>query len=87
MASYNDKTGSYELNMSDLYGTIGAFTWTYFSGKTWIEKIEIQSDSGKRKPAGNNSWYVIPVSSYGVVSNGSNQKRLLQLKMEYQPLE
>lgn len=38
MASYNDKTGSYELNMSDLYGTIGAFTWTYFSGKTWIEK-------------------------------------------------
>ena len=72
MASYNDKTGSYELNMSDLYGTIGEFTWTYFSGKTWIEKIEIQSDSGKRKPAGNNSWYVIPVSSYGVVSNGSN---------------
>ena len=72
MASYNDMTGAYELNMSDLYGTIGAFTWTYFSGKTWIEKIEIQSDSGKREPAGNNSWSVIPVSSYGVVSNGSN---------------
>lgn len=78
MATYNNETDMYELNKSNLYNPIGYmdknndYNYAIISGKVWIEKIEIQSDSGKREPAGDNDYAIVPISSYGVVSNGSD---------------
>lgn len=78
MAQYDKETDTYILNKSNLYDTVSCYDdnsnyhWTILSGKVWIEKIKIESESGYTKPHGDNSYENIPISSYGVVSNGSD---------------
>lgn len=79
MAKYDADTDSYVVDRSNLYDPFSEYiadTDTFrsiiVSGKVWIEKIEVESDSGKTKPLDNGYEEIIPVSSYGIVSEGSD---------------
>ncbi|MFR5186423.1 MAG: leucine-rich repeat protein [Agathobacter rectalis] len=79
MAEYDADTDSYVVDRSNLYDPFSEYiadTDTFrsiiVSGKVWIEKIEVESDSGKTKPLDNGYEEIIPVSSYGIVSKGSD---------------
>lgn len=78
MARYDKETDTYTLNKSNLYDSVSYYddnldyNWAILSGKVWIEKIKIESESGYTKPYGDNGYTIVPISSYGVVSNGSD---------------
>ena len=78
MARYDKETDTYILDESNIYPHVAYYddnldyNWAILSGKVWIEKIRIESESGYTKPHGDNGYENIPISSYGVVSNGSD---------------
>ena len=78
MAQYDKETDTYILDESNIYPHVAYYddnldyNWAILSGKVWIEKIKIESESGYTKPYGDNGYTIVPISSYGVVSNGSN---------------
>lgn len=78
MARYDKETDTYILDESNIYPHVAYYddnldyNWAILSGKVWIEKIGIESESGYTKPHGDNGYENIPISSYGVVSNGSD---------------
>lgn len=78
MAQYDKETDTYILDESNIYPHVAYYddnldyNWAILSGKVWIEKIKIESESGYTKPYGNNGYTIVPISSYGVVSNGSD---------------
>lgn len=78
MARYDKETDTYILDESNIYPHVAYYddninyNWAILSGKVWIEKIRIESKSGYTKPHGDNGYESIPISSYGVVSNGSD---------------
>ena len=78
MAQYDKETDTYILDESNIYPHVAYYddnldyNWAILSGKVWIEKIKIESESGYTKPYGDNGYTIVPISSYGVVSNGSD---------------
>ena len=78
MAQYDKETDTYILDESNIYPHVAYYddnldyNWAILSGKVWIEKIKIESESGYTKPYGYNGYTIVPISSYGVVSNGSD---------------
>ena len=78
MAQYDKETDTYILDESNIYPHVAYYddnldyNWAFLSGKVWIEKIKIESESGYTKPHGDNGYTIVPISSYGVVSNGSD---------------
>ncbi len=78
MARYDKETDTYILDESNIYPHVAYYddnldyNWAILCGKVWIEKIRIESESGYTKPHGDNGYENIPISSYGVVSNGSD---------------
>ena len=78
MAQYDKETDTYILDESNIYPHVAYYddnldyNWAILSGKVWIEKIRIESESGYTKPYGDNGYTIVPISSYGVVSNGSD---------------
>ena len=78
MARYDKETDTYILDESNIYPHVAYnddnldYNWAILSGKVWIEKIRIESESGYTKPHGDNGYENIPISSYGVVANGSD---------------
>ena len=78
MARYDKETDTYILDESNIYPHVAYYddnldyNWAFLSGKVWIEKIKIESESGYTKPHGDNGYTIVPISSYGVVSNGSD---------------
>lgn len=78
MAEYDKETDTYILDESNIYPHVAYYddnldyNWAFLSGKVWIEKIKIESESGYTKPYGDNGYTIVPILSYGVVSNGSD---------------